>query len=122
MTAISESDRSAEVAAPPTPTPPTSHRRLLSWVAEVAELTEPKAIYWCDGSEAEWAQLTDTLVDTGTLIRLNPDAKPNSFLARSDPDDVARVIVDCIAGRRDRDNGKTIFLVRNGNQLRETIA
>jgi phosphoenolpyruvate carboxykinase (GTP) len=60
-------------------------------VAEVAELTEPKAIYWCDGSEAEWAQLTDTLVETGTLIRLSPDAKPNSFLARSDPDDVARV-------------------------------
>jgi phosphoenolpyruvate carboxykinase (GTP) len=91
MTAISESGRPAEGAAPPTPTPPTSHRRLLAWVAEVAELTQPEAISWCDGSDAEWAQLTDTLVETGTLIRLNPDAKPNSFLARSDPDDVARV-------------------------------
>ena len=91
MTAISESARPAEGPATPTPTPPTSHRRLLAWVAEVAELTEPEAIYWCDGSDAEWAQLTDTLVETGTLIRLNPDAKPNSFLARSDPNDVARV-------------------------------
>jgi phosphoenolpyruvate carboxykinase (GTP) len=91
VTAISESRRPANVHAPPTLTRPTSHRRLLAWVAEVAELTEPEAIYWCDGSDAEWAQLTDTLVETGTLIRLNPTAKPNSFLARSDPDDVARV-------------------------------
>ncbi|HEX3196273.1 MAG TPA: hypothetical protein VHR39_01840, partial [Propionibacteriaceae bacterium] len=60
MTAIRESSRPAPVPAPPTPTPPTSHRRLLAWVAEVAELTEPEAIYWCDGSDAEWAQLTDT--------------------------------------------------------------
>ena len=86
MTAISESGRPAEG-----PAPPTSHRRLLAWVAKVAELTEPEAISWCDGSDAEWAQLADTLVEAGTLVRLNPDAKPNSFLARSDPDDVARV-------------------------------
>jgi phosphoenolpyruvate carboxykinase (GTP) len=88
MTAISESGRPAQWAEHDAP---TSHRRLLTWVAEVAELTEPEAVYWCDGSDAEWAQLTDTLVEAGTLIRLNPDAKPNSFLARSDPDDVARV-------------------------------
>ena len=71
--------------------PPTDHRKLLGWVAEVAALTEPKAVRWCDGSEEEWAELTSQLVETGTLIPLNPVAKPNSFLARTDPDDVARV-------------------------------
>ncbi|HEX6233423.1 MAG TPA: phosphoenolpyruvate carboxykinase (GTP) [Jiangellaceae bacterium] len=70
---------------------PTSHPRLLAWVREVAELTKPDRIYWCDGSEAEWTALTDQLVEAGTLVRLNPDKKPNSFWARTDPTDVARV-------------------------------
>jgi phosphoenolpyruvate carboxykinase (GTP) len=70
---------------------PTSHPRLLAWVREVAELTKPDRIYWCDGSEAEWTALTDQLVEAGTLVRLNPDKKPNSFWARTDPSDVARV-------------------------------
>jgi phosphoenolpyruvate carboxykinase (GTP) len=91
MTAIRESGLPAKGPAPPTRTLPTSHHRLLALVAEVAELTEPEVVYWCDGSDAEWTQLTDALVEAGTLIRLNPAAKPNSFLARSDPDDVARV-------------------------------
>ena len=71
--------------------PPTTHRRLLSWVREVAELTQPDTIRWCDGSEAEWAELTSDLVDAGTLVQLDPQAKPNSFYARTDPSDVARV-------------------------------
>ncbi len=70
---------------------PTTHRGILDWVAEVAELTRPDAIRWCDGSEQEWRQLTDALVDAGTLVRLNDAAKPNSFYTRTDPDDVARV-------------------------------
>ena len=61
------------------------------WVAETAKLTQPSEIIWCDGSAAEWQQLTDLLVSSGTLIRLNPDLRPNSFLARTDPADVARV-------------------------------
>ena len=67
------------------------HNELRSWVAEVAARTEPDSIVWCDGSDAEWTRLTEELVEKGTLIRLNPVLRPNSFLARSHPSDVARV-------------------------------
>ncbi|EJL27385.1 phosphoenolpyruvate carboxykinase (GTP) [Caulobacter sp. AP07] len=71
--------------------PLTKHARLLAWVDEVAALTKPTAVHWCDGSDAEWMALTDELVAAGTLKRLNPDLRPNSFHAASDPRDVARV-------------------------------
>ncbi len=71
--------------------PPTSHPRLLAWIDEVAALTTPDRIVWCDGSEAEWTRLTDELVETGALVRLDEEKKPNSFWARTDPSDVARV-------------------------------
>src|ERR687892_2855674 len=70
---------------------PTSHPRLLAWVASVAELAQPERVHWCDGSDAEWTALTEALVEAGTLVRLNADRKPNSFWARTDPSDVARV-------------------------------
>ena len=70
---------------------PTTHARILSWVQEVAELTQPDRIHWCTGDDAEWNQLTEELVASGTFVRLNEEKKPNSFLAQSDPTDVARV-------------------------------
>ncbi|MFK4039560.1 phosphoenolpyruvate carboxykinase (GTP) [Nonomuraea wenchangensis] len=68
---------------------PTSNRELAAWVKEIAVLTEPDRIEWCDGSEEEWTRLTNLLVEQGTLVRLA--ARPNSFYAKSDPSDVARV-------------------------------
>ncbi len=70
---------------------PTTHEGILAFVSEVAALTTPDRIHWCTGSDEEWVELTDALVATGTFTRLDPEKKPNSFHAASDPTDVARV-------------------------------
>ena len=69
----------------------TSHEAIARFVAETAALTQPDRIHWVTGSDEEWLELTDALVATGTFTRLNPEIKPNSFHAASDPTDVARV-------------------------------
>jgi phosphoenolpyruvate carboxykinase (GTP) len=70
---------------------PTKHERLLGWVETMAELCEPDAIHWCDGSQAEYEHLCRALVDAGTFVELDPDRRPGSYWATTDPSDVARV-------------------------------
>lgn len=77
-----------DIAAPPAP---TNHQELVAWVDEIAELTQPDQVVWCDGSEAEYERLAEGLVAKGTFTKLDPIKRPNSYYAASDPSDVARV-------------------------------
>jgi|SRR5881394_1476276 len=87
---------------------PTTNTKLLDWVGEIADLTQPDAIHWCDGSAEEYDSLAQTLIEAGTFERLSDAKRPNSYLALSDPGDVARVEDRTfICSEREEDAGPT---------------
>src|SRR2546428_13404065 len=112
---------SSEAAVPQSTPAQTNNAKLGAWVEEVASLTQPDAIHWCDGSAEEYEELCQALVDAGTFERLSDAKRPNSYLALSDPGDVARVEDRTfICSKREEDAGPTNNW-RDPKEMREVL-
>jgi phosphoenolpyruvate carboxykinase (GTP) len=112
---------SSETAVPQSTPAQTKNAKLQAWVEEVAALTQPDSIHWCDGSAEEYDELCRTLVDAGTFERLSDAKRPNSYLALSDPGDVARVEDRTfICSEREHDAGPTNNW-RDPKEMREVL-
>jgi phosphoenolpyruvate carboxykinase (GTP) len=105
----------------PTHQASTDHDGLRAWVEEVAALTQPDEVHWCDGSEEEYDQLCRVMLEAGTIQRLSDTKRPNSYLVRSDPADTARVeVLSFICSAKESDAGPTNNW-RDPEQMRETL-